>query len=161
MIVEAWRLSKLKYAASAFDGAGAARYPGRWNKIGQRVVYTSDSPSLAVLELVVHADDALSLRYGLIRCAFDDTLVEEIDTALLPVSWQALVDPAYAPLQLIGGEWFESARSAVFKVPSAIVPEQHNFLINPTHPDFRFIAIGPMTIYKPDARLNRYTGEKM
>lgn len=155
MSIEAWRLSKLKYAAGAFDGAGAAQYPGRWNKSGQRVVYTSDSPSLAVLELVVHADAALSLRYGLIRCSFDNRLVEEIDGALLPDSWQTLVDPAYTALQTIGSEWFESARSAVFKVPSALVPEQCNFLLNPSHPDFRLITIEPMVIYEPDARLNR------
>lgn len=56
MSVDAWGICKPKYARTAFDGAGAARAPGRWNRGGQKVVYTSDSQSLATLELLVHAD---------------------------------------------------------------------------------------------------------
>jgi len=148
--VTAWRICKPRYAATAFDGLGAAGHPGRWNRFGQHVVYTSDSPSLAVLEILVNAPGLLPL-YSLISCAFDDSLATDIGQ--LPDGWQRLVDPSWAPLQALGSAWYESRRSAVLRVPSAVIPDQKNYILNVLHPDFAKITIGPPRHIETDFRL--------
>ncbi len=155
MTVEAWRICKPKYVRTAFDGAGAARAPGRWNTSGQKVVYTSDSQSLATLELLVHTDERLLTLYVLIPCSFDESFVEKLDPLTLPRGWQRLVDPGWAKLQQIGGDWITSHRSAVLRVPSGVVPGQCNYLLNPEHPDFSKIVIGTPLKYKLDPRLGK------
>ena len=152
MILEAWRICKPRYERSAFDGEGAARTPGRWNRKGQRAVYAADSQSLAVLEVLVHSSMRLARLYCLLPCSFDERLVETLDTSSLPPGWRTLVDPAWATLQAIGGEWINSMRSAVLRVPTVLVPGQHNYLINPRHSDFKKIEIGSAIDFKPDRR---------
>jgi RES domain-containing protein len=154
--IEAWRICKPKYAQTAFDGEGAARAPGRWNIRGQKVVYTADSQALAVLEIVVHADADLASHYALIPCSFDESLVDVIDPSTLPLRWNRLVDPSWAILQQLGGAWITSKRSAVLRVPTAVVPEQYNYLLNPEHPDFSKIQIGVPIDFEPDPRLSSY-----
>jgi RES domain-containing protein len=153
--IEAWRICKAKYVQTAFDGEGAAREPGRWNQRGQKVVYTADSKALAVLEIVVHADAGLAAYYLLIPCSLDASLVEVLDPSTLPLKWSSLVDPSWAILQRLGGEWIASKRSAVLRVPTAVVPEQYNYLLNPEHPDFSKIQVGAAIDFEPDARLLR------
>ncbi|MFZ4617384.1 MAG: RES family NAD+ phosphorylase [Rectinemataceae bacterium] len=147
----AWRICKPKYEKSAFDGAGAASYPGRWNKHGQHVVYVSDTPSLAVLEIVVNATASLLPLYCLFSCSFDEALVTEI--GILPAGWQRLVDPNWYFLQELGSEWYESRRSAVLRVPSAVISYQSNYILNVRHPDFSKITIGPPVDLESDPRL--------
>jgi RES domain-containing protein len=154
VIIEAWRICKPKYVPTAFDGEGAAREPGRWNERGQKVVYTADSKPLAVLEIVVHADAGLSAYYVLISCSFDESLVEVLDPNILPLKWNRLVDPSWAVLQRLGGEWIASKRSAILRVPTAVVPGQYNYLLNPEHPDFSKIQIGAPIDFEPDPRLS-------
>jgi RES domain-containing protein len=153
--IEAWRVCKPKYVRTAFDGEGAAREPGRWNERGQRVVYTADSKALAVLEIVVHADAGLSANYVLIPCSFGESLVEVLHPSSLPPRWSHLVDPSWAILQRLGGEWISSRRSAVLRVPTAVIPEQYNYLLNPEHPDFSKIQVGNPMDFEPDLRLSR------
>jgi RES domain-containing protein len=153
MTLEAWRICKPKYTPSAFDGEGASRSPGRWNHRGQRLVYAADTQSLALLELLVHSSMNLVKLYCIIPCWFDEGLVETLDPSSLPVGWRTMVDPSWAPLQDIGGDWINSMRSAVLRVPTAIVPNQLNYLINPRHPDFTKIKIGTAIDYQPDPRL--------
>lgn len=147
-----WRIVKSTRAATAFDGEGASRYGGRWNSPGTAIVYTAQSQSLAALELLVHLQSSeLLFSYSTIAATFDDKLVEIVDPAGLPTDWMDY--PAPAALQQIGDQWVAAQRSVVLRVPSAVVPGEYTFLLNPGHPDFVKIAIGPPTPFRFDPRL--------
>ena len=84
----AWRLVKERHATTAFSGEGAARVGGRWNSRGRRLVYTSATQSLAVLESLVHLDPAMVFRYVMIRAEFPESLVESLALSALPHGWR-------------------------------------------------------------------------
>ncbi len=147
-----WRLCKKAHAI--FDGEGARRAGGRWNRRGAPIVYTSQSLSLAALELLVHADPAF-LPGDLVAIPADvpDALrIESIEAAALPRDWRRY--PAPEALADRGSEWARAARSPVLSVPSAIVPQERNFLLNPAHPDFRRIRPGKPEPFDFDGRLS-------
>ena len=147
-----WRIVKSRYAAAAFDGEGARLYGGRWNSPGTPMVYTSSTISLAVLEVLVHLQEAnLLSSYSLISASFDDALVERLDHSMLPDGWRTYLAPS--ELQRIGDEWVRSQRSAVLEVPSVIVVRESNYLLNPTHPDFSSVVIGEPEPFTFDERL--------
>lgn len=148
-----WRICKPRHEAVAFDGAGAATFPGRWNKHGQYVVYTSDAPSLAVLEMLFNTTPHMLPLYKLFTCSFGDALITDIGP--LPENWRHLVDPSWLPLQEQGSAWHESRRSAVLRVPSAIITDQSNYILNARHPDFSTISIGAARDLQTDPRLLR------
>ncbi len=147
-----WRIVKSRYVAAAFDGEGARLYGGRWNSPGTRIVYTSKTISLAVLEVLVHLDKAnLLSSYSLISGGFDDALVQRLDHTMLPEGWRTY--PAPYELQRIGDEWARSQRSAVLEVPSVIVERENNYLLNSAHPDFSSVVIGEPEPFTFDERL--------
>jgi RES domain-containing protein len=114
---------------------------GRWSGIGTRIVYAAGSLSLAILEILVHLQQAEFLSgYVVIECAFPEDLVRDLDPALLPANWR--VSPAPARTMEIGDRWVRESPSAVLRVPSVIVPSEHNFLVNPSHPDFSHLSVG-------------------
>lgn len=152
-MISAVRICKHKHAATTFNGMGAALEPGRWNSAGHPMVYTSECSALAFLEILVHTGDSLMPSYALIPCAFDDTLVEAVAPGVLPSGWESLLEPEWVPLQDIGTAWLVSLRTAVLRVPAAIVPDQYNYLLNPAHPDFAKINIGSLRTLVPDPRL--------
>jgi RES domain-containing protein len=153
----AWRIVKEKYLASAFTGEGAADYAGRWNLPGTRMAYTSESQALAALELLVHLNPPVFFKYKAIRIQFDESLVERLSPEELPAEWQA--EPPSLLTQRLGSRWASGARSVALAVPSAIIPEEVNFLINPLHPDFSRIKIEPAVDFAFDARLiSKYRG---
>ena len=135
------------------DGEGARVNGGRWNSVGVGIVYTAGSISLAILELLVHfnAPDILTQNYVIIPIEFEDTLLKAQQIRDLPNDWQA--SPAPVTTQQIGNQWVSSASSAVLQVPSAIVPEEVNYLINPLHPDFGKIIVGRPERLHLDPRL--------
>jgi len=146
------RIVKSAYAATAFDGEGARLYGGRWNSPGAAMVYTAESASLAALELLVHLQNShLLMSWSTISASFDDSLVEVIGAAQLPPDWARY--PAPSALQQIGDQWLAEQRTAVLRVPSAVVPNESNFLINPNHPDFRRITFGSPESFRFDPRL--------
>jgi RES domain-containing protein len=147
-----WRIVKSRHASTAFDAEGARLYGGRWNSPGTRMVYTSGSISLAVLEVLVHLrETALLSSYSLITARFNDALVEGLDRSRLPDGWRSY--PAPPELQRIGDEWIRSRRSAVLQVPSAVVERESNYLLNPAHPDFSSVVIGEPEPFTFDERL--------
>ena len=153
-----WRIVKSRHVGTAFDGEGARLYGGRWNSPGTRMVYTSASVSLAVLEVLVHLQDASLLSsYSLIAARFDDALVERLDRSMLPDGWRLY--PASRELQRIGNEWVKNGRSAVLEVPSAVVERESNYLLNPAHPDFSSVVIGEPEPFTFDERLLARPGE--
>ena len=148
---EAWRIIKEKHAAMAFSGDGARLFGGRWNSRGIRVVYTSSTNSLAALESLVHLNPPVLFNYVAIRIEFDDALLETVPPKALPADWR--VEPPPPSSKAIGDAWVREARSAVLAVPSAIIPGEPNYLLNPAHPDFRKISIGKPAPFAFDPRL--------
>ncbi len=145
---------KSRYVPQAFDGEGARRYGGRWSSPGTRVVYCSESVSLAALEVLVHLQAAPPLRgYAVIPVHFPERLVTEVPRRDLPKNWAS--SPAPRRLQQIGDRWASGNRSVVLRVPSAIVPAEGNYLLNPTHPDFGTVEIGQAQPFVLDPRLVR------
>lgn len=151
----AWRLTKKKHVATAFDGTGASAVGGRWNSCGTAVVYCSATLSLAALEVLVHLDARTRLTFAALAVDFEDSSVEVLDRAGLPSTWRE--NPAGTETRRLGDEWVAEARSLVLAVPSAIVPIEFNYLINPAHPDFKKLKIGAPQPFVFDPRLVRST----
>lgn len=148
-----WRLVTGRYADSAFSGEGARLYGGRWNRQGVPMIYTACSQSLAMLEMLVQ-DEPLRARYVMIPGTLPANLkVEHLRAHRLPADWRELA--AREDLQAIGSEWIRRGSSAVLAVPSAIVPAETNYLLNPLHPSFARIAIGEPQEFVTDLRLPR------
>ncbi len=138
---------------AAFDGEGARLYGGRWNRRGTAVVYASDSLALAALELLVHAEPAL-LPEDLVSVAADvpgGLRVEALAPGDLPRDWRR--HPAPEALADLGTAWARAGRTAVLAVPSALVPRERNFLLNPAHPDFKKIRTQAPQAFALDSRL--------
>ena len=148
----AWRIAKTRFVSTAFSGEGARLYGGRWNSLGNRVVYTSSTRALAILEVLVHVDNAALLSsFSLCAIHFDDAVVARFDISLLPANWRDY--PAPSSLQGIGDDWISSRTSAVLEVPSAVAGTESNFLLNPDHPDFATFTVDLFQPYPLDSRL--------
>jgi RES domain-containing protein len=118
------------------------------------MIYTAQSQSLAVLEVLVHLESPeLLKRYLLFEVAIDVSCIGELDFSTLPRNWKA--DPVPPRVQAIGDEWVASGRSAVLRVPSALVPGESNFLLNPRQPDFGKLRIGKALPFQFDPRFAR------
>lgn len=146
-----WRICSRRYRR--FDGEGARLYGGRWNYAGTSIVYTSGSLSLAALELFVHVDTDLAPD-GLVAIPVDipeDVTVGTVDIAKLPRNWRAF--PAPEALKDIATAWVKESSTAVLAVPSAVIPSEQNYLLNPRHPDFRRIRIQKAITFEFDPRL--------
>jgi RES domain-containing protein len=150
----AWRITKKRHQNSALSGEGAKLYGGRWNPPGYSAVYAADSLSLAILEMIVHLEDDEDLDdYIAIPIEFDDTMITTLHTENLPQNWSCL--PVSKQTQDIGEKWLEEGQSLILKVPSSVVPNDCNFIINPLHPDFRLLQIGSPRSLQIDPRVSK------
>lgn len=138
-MIRAWRIVREARVPEAFSGEGARQFGGRWNSPGVAVVYTSAHQSLAALETLVHLQPRGSLRFMMIGVEFEESFVERAPADLLPAHW--LAEPPGAPTMEIGDRWAGEARSAVLSVPSAVVPDESNYILNPLHRDFAKIRL--------------------
>jgi RES domain-containing protein len=152
----AWRIDKEKWAADSFSGAGAAVDGGRWNSTGIRVVYTSSSLALAAYEKYVHLPKPVSPKSHFVRfkLEFDDTLVSRLEDANLPAGWKVFPPPKST--QALGDAWIGAGSTVVLAVPSALIHEEINFLLNPAHPDFSKITILPKQTFAFADRIARF-----
>lgn len=148
-----WRLLTARFARSAFSGEGARLYGGRWNRKGTPMVYTAGSQSLAMLEMLVQ-DEPLRARYVMLSAALPKNLkIARVTPAQLPADWR---DPgARDQLQAIGTDWVNRGSSAALVVPSAVIPSETNYLLNPLHPSMARIVIGKPQEFITDLRLRR------
>jgi RES domain-containing protein len=129
-----WRLTAAKYASTALDGEGAWRVGGRWNSPGRRAVYLSEHLSLAALEILVHVTKASAPAHVAIELNVpDDITLYEPPTGALPSDWRAESIPRST--QQLGDAWLDRGAEALMRVPSVIIPEEFNFVLNPSHPD--------------------------
>ena len=135
-----WRISQAR--RRAFDGEGARLRGGRWNHPGTPIVYISSSLALAALETLVHLVRFLPLRH-LVAVSADipeSVSIVAMRARGLPGGWRASSPPA--SVADIGTRWAEARESAVLAVPSVIIPQELNYLLNPLHPHFKHIRIG-------------------
>lgn len=146
MTITAWRIVNETRRDAAFDGDGARLFGGRFNSRGAPMVYTSTALSLAMLELLVHVDQARPLaRHVAISVLLDESLLRFVDPPELPEDWKRPVTPSTT--QRLGDLWIESNASVALAVPSVLLPErmfgvEHNILVNPRHKRFSSIEIG-------------------
>ena len=119
-----------------------------------RVVYTSESLSLALVEVLVHLQESAVLSaYSSIRVEFDETAITNVDLADLTPGWREF--PAPPETRAIGDAWVAGGRSVILRVPSAVVPVEFNYLINPQHADVGLLRLGSPTPFSFDSRLHR------
>jgi RES domain-containing protein len=146
-----WRVSNY----STLDGIGGLRAPGRWHSRGRRVVYAAQSPASALLEVMAHAGidlDDLPVKFRYLEIDAPDSIaVETIEPGSLASGWRA----DQLATRRIGDEWLVSGRTALLRVPSAIVPATWNFVIHSQHPESGSIRIVKVHEQAFDRRLRR------
>jgi len=155
-VTRAWRVVKTKYTTHALTGEGARLYGGRWTSPGIRVIHASDSLSLAMLEILVHLPvPGLLAHYSYFTFDLATSEIASIeDLATLPSSWRD--SPPPAELRLAGNRWVREGSALALRVPSAIVPGQSNFLLNPLMGGFSSIAVqGPIELDLDDRLIGR------
>ncbi len=156
-MMPAWRIATdtRSYTADDLSGTGAKNTGGRWNSPGNPLVYASGSRALACLETLVHlGSGGLPLNRYLVRIDIPDDVWnkrQELDLCTAPVGWDAL--PQGMTSLNIGDAWLAGKATAILLVPSIVVPEEPNILINPAHPDARFITATKLRKWLYDARM--------
>jgi RES domain-containing protein len=152
--MQVYRIEREKYLATALSGLRAAASRGyRWNSLNTRLVYTAESRALATLEVSVHLDlseDLPTDRFYLEIEIPDDIVVLEVNIEDLPPDWDS--KPPGLTTQIIGDDFVLQQEAAVLKVPSSIVPQEFNYLINPDHPDAKNIKVSNQTPLRFDIR---------
>lgn len=133
------------------SGTGAKIFGGRWNSPGMAVLYTAENISLALLEILVRTGRKnIPSSYSLLKLSVPDTVrMFTISETKLKRSWED--DLAYT--QWMGDELLKARETLLLKVPSAIVPEENNLLVNPTHRDYKKVKIISTSVFDFDKRL--------
>jgi len=147
-----YRITKAAYA-SDLSGEGARRFGGRWNRKGVPMIYTAESPSLALLEVLVHLPlSTLPKNYQLVTITIQDEIyIETIEAHSLPADWKRV--PAPDSLAEIGSDWAIGLSSVALRVPSAVITGQKNILLNPRHAEFEYVTIVQTETFEFDSRL--------
>ena len=144
-----WRISNY----TALDGVGGLYVSGRWHTKGHPVVYCTSNPSTALLETLVHIEidsEDHPERFQVLRIEGPETLsLEKIDVATLAANWADEISIT----QSIGDNWLAEQRSLLLEVPSVLVPETWNVLVNPEHPEANLLKVAKIYQHAFDARL--------
>jgi RES domain-containing protein len=144
-----FRITRAEYA-TALVASGAAN---RWNSKGLGVIYTANSRALACLENLAHlngAPPAIPFRIMLIEIP-DEIAKQRVDNQVFSAGWPVPTDIDLCRTQ--GDLWLRASTSAVLQVPSVLVPNEYNFLLNPRHPDFARIKLIGTEDFRFDPRL--------
>ncbi len=152
--ITVWRLCRKPHAADSFSGEGTRRFGGRWSPVGLRIAYSSESRSLATLEVLVNARDPELLfaqPWAMISAVIPDELIER--PKRVPNNWRAT--PYGTDTQEFGAQWVRTGNRPALRVPSSVVLGEFNYLLNPAHPDFARIKISPPEPFDFDSRLRR------
>lgn len=147
-----WRLCSAKHAANAYSGEGAKLVGGRWSPAGIRLVYAAESRALTVVEVLANADESdrlFFLNWVLVPAEVPPEVIER--PARVPDDWHQYPHPNST--QAFGADWVQSRRSVALRVPSAVVPGEFNYLLNPAHPRFARVKIGKPQPFAFDPRL--------
>jgi RES domain-containing protein len=148
--MELYRLTKEKYG-NDISGTGAFLAGGRWNSKGTRMLYTAGSRSLALVESLAHLVTVRNLESYVVMVLYvpDDASLTVLAGSTLPADWRT--DQNFT--QGRGNRWAQAGESLLLQVPSAIVPKEYNFLLNPLHPQFNAVKIVDMEPFTFDLRL--------
>ena len=147
-----YRIARTRFIRD-LSGTGARLYGGRWNRKGIAVLYTSESRALATLEYLVHAPFlAAPSDLSLAALAIPESVsISEINVADLPDNWRDY--PAPPALAELGTRWVLASDTLLLRVPSVVVPDEFNILINPSHPDIEGVTIHHIEGFSLDSRL--------
>ncbi len=151
--MKVWRIFPERFRETAFTGIGGLYAARRWNRLGSAMVYCATSPALAALEFFVNlepndAPDDLLMAEATVPAE----LIEQLSIDSLPSDWRELENPVCRDL---GSEWAASGRSVALQVPSAVVVDDWNLLLNPRHGDFNKIQLSPPKPFRYDERMFR------
>lgn len=151
-VIRAWRLSKARYAGD-LTGQGAARDGQRWNQPGQRAVYLGLTAEITVLEVLVHLNGVLSAPLVLSGYDVPDApgLIANADPTSLPEGWNAI--PHGQASAAFGGDWLRAGQQLGLVLPSVVVPQARNLLLNPLHPAMAQVTLVHQEPFQLDARL--------
>ncbi len=151
-MIRVYRILRKRYAKAPLDGEGAYRFGGRWSSPGTRLAYTAEHLSLAMLEYLVHIDPSDPPKDLVVVAADVPDAVSRVVVSArrLPGNWRRV--PAPPNLTAIGDSFVAERESAILVVPSALVPSEANWLINPQHPEFKEIRAHPAEEFDYDAR---------
>lgn len=135
--MELFRITKSQYA----DQLLASGIAGRWNRSGEEVIYAAGSRSLACLENLFHRNGRGTTQTFITMVIYvpDHVPLRQINTADLPLDWN---QSAFCKAcQELGSAWYREEKHLILKVPSAVIPDEHNFVINTLHPDFEKVQL--------------------
>ncbi|MBC7367577.1 MAG: RES domain-containing protein [Undibacterium sp.] len=152
--VTVWRLCRKPYAAESYSGEGTRLFGGRWRPVRLPVAYSSESRSLATLEVLANArapDLLFAQPWVMIAAALPLEIIER--PVRVPDNWRTT--PCGPDTQAFGAEWARAARSAALRVPSTVVLGEFNYLLNPAHRDFTKIKVDAPEPFAFDLRLHR------
>ncbi len=150
-MIDLYRCARCKYIED-LSGVGAFTYGGRWNSKGVSVLYTASNASLALLELLVHIRPLVSDdEFCLIHLECETDLVLKLDETNLPSNWYK--NPISAELSAIGDRFVKEEKYLALQLPSAIMPIEYNYLINPAHSHFKKIKAKSISKLDLDQRL--------
>ena len=135
-----YRSCSFKYLHD-LSGAGARINGGRWNSVGRAALYTSESKSLAILEVLANTPLAiLRANFSILTLEITGSFsTDEYTLSDLPAGWNAY--PVPVSVTRMGDRWLTAGKTLLLKVPSVIVPSEYNVIVNPMHPDFSKIKI--------------------
>jgi RES domain-containing protein len=145
-----FRITGRKHA-SDIQGTGAALHPGRWNKKGTPVLYTSESRELALLEIIVHTPPMMIPDLDILTIEIPDDSITELKVADLPDNWNHY--PAPGILAEIAEKWITEGKTISLKVPSCIFHESNNYILNCRHENFHLVKIIDHKKFHFDPRL--------
>ncbi len=147
-----WRIAAAKWALDR-SCEGARREGGRWNPAGVPAMYAGTTPVICALEKFVHLDGVAHppLKLVGIDIPDDDGLVQAPALKDLPRNWAEL--PVPVSTQQFGGKWLSQASHLVMLVPSAVMPEAQNAVINPAHPAYKDVRLTIIRDFTFDARM--------
>ena len=154
--MEVYRLAKAEHGDTVvkmMSGEGARLHGGRWNAPGTRMVYAGSARSLCALEVVVAAYGVPLEAYYLAVIHLPDVLIERTSVLALPAGWD-VIDIEAPASEDWGENWAAEERSVAAQVPSVLVPEEFNVLINPLHADFARIQVVTLDPYPLADRVN-------
>lgn len=134
--MDLWRISNHK----SLNGEGGLKYAARWHSVGRRIVYLAESPAGAMIEVLVHLEleeDELPRAYTLLRIEAPDNIATQTISVPAGEAWKA----NHSLSRRLGDEWLSQGPTALARVPSAILPNTSNYLLNPLHADAERIRI--------------------
>jgi RES domain-containing protein len=137
---------------SDLAGTGARLYGGRWNSVGNAMVYLAANRAMAVLEVLVHLSPTIFPQdFCIAEMEVPDNSILTVDIRALPANWQDVSPPN--ELKQLGDYFIKQQQYLLMKVPSAILPQEFNYLVNPMHPEAAKMKILNQQSFSFDERL--------